>query len=50
MIAAPHIPFAADGSVNYPVIDQIAKYLIISGVKGTYVLGITGEGIHCCVE
>ena len=50
LIAAPHTPFAADGSVNYPVIDQIAKHLIISGVKGAYVLGTTGEGIHCSVE
>ncbi|EEG86342.1 dihydrodipicolinate synthetase family [Proteus penneri ATCC 35198] len=50
LIAAPHTPFATDGSVNYPVIDEIAKHLITSGVTGAYVLGTTGEGIHCSVE
>lgn len=50
LIAAPHTPFTADGSVNYPVIDQIAEHLIKQGVKGAYVLGTTGEGIHCSVE
>lgn len=50
LIAAPHTPFTADGSVNYPVIDQIAAHLIEQGVKGAYVLGTTGEGIHCSVD
>ncbi|MEM8400394.1 dihydrodipicolinate synthase family protein, partial [Morganella morganii] len=50
LIAAPHTPFAADGSVNYPVIDKIAEHLIATGVTGAYVLGTTGEGIHCSVE
>ncbi|WP_034461004.1 dihydrodipicolinate synthase family protein [Buttiauxella noackiae] len=50
LIAAPHTPFTADGSVNYPVIDQIAAHLIKQGVKGAYVLGTTGEGIHCSVD
>lgn len=50
LIAAPHTPFTVDGSVNYPVIDQIAVHLIEQGVKGAYVLGTTGEGIHCSVE
>lgn len=50
LIAAPHTPFTVDGSVNYPVIDQIAEHLINQGVKGVYVLGTTGEGIHCSVE
>lgn len=49
LIAAPHTPFHSDGSVNYPVIDQIADHLIASGVSGAYVLGTTGEGIHCSV-
>lgn len=50
LIAAPHTPFTADGSVNYPVIDQIAAHLSEQGVKGAYVLGTTGEGIHCSVD
>lgn len=44
LIAAPHTPFKADGSVNYPVIDRIAEHLIADGVTGAYVLGTTGEG------
>lgn len=50
LIAAPHTPFTADGSVNYPVIDQIAEHLIKQGVRGAYVCGTTGEGIHCSVD
>lgn len=50
LIAAPHTPFNADSSVNYPVIDQIAEHLIAQNVKGVYVCGTTGEGIHCSVE
>lgn len=50
LIAAPHTPFDAHGEVNYPVIDSIAEHLIDQGVKGVYVLGTTGEGIHCSVE
>lgn len=49
LIAAPHTPFDAHGEINYPVIDQIAEHLIGQGVKGVYVLGTTGEGIHCSV-
>src|SRR5699024_8946284 len=50
LIAAPHTPFKEDGQVNLPVIDQIAELLIDKGVKGAYVCGTTGEGIHCSVE
>ncbi|HDH0829403.1 TPA: dihydrodipicolinate synthase family protein [Klebsiella oxytoca] len=50
LIAAPHTPFDANGEVNYPVIDRIAEHLIAQGVKGAYVCGTTGEGIHCSVE
>ncbi|MFU0911291.1 dihydrodipicolinate synthase family protein [Kluyvera intermedia] len=50
LIAAPHTPFDAHREVNYPVIDSIAEHLIDQGVKGVYVLGTTGEGIHCSVE
>ncbi|EDV0071416.1 N-acetylneuraminate lyase [Salmonella enterica subsp. enterica] len=50
LIAAPHTPFTTDGSVNYPVIDQIAEHLIKQEINGVYVLGTTGEGIHCSVE
>lgn len=50
LIAAPHTPFNADSSVNYPVIDQIAEHLVAQKVKGVYICGTTGEGIHCSVE
>ncbi|WP_200794670.1 dihydrodipicolinate synthase family protein [Klebsiella oxytoca] len=50
LIAAPHTPFDANDEVNYPVIDRIAEHLIAQGVKGAYVCGTTGEGIHCSVE
>ena len=50
LIAAPHTPFDANGEVNYPVIDRIAEHLIRQGVKGAYVCGTTGEGIHCSVD
>ncbi|MCS3434340.1 dihydrodipicolinate synthase family protein [Klebsiella sp. BIGb0407] len=50
LIAAPHTPFNADSSVNYPVIDQIAEHLVAQKVTGVYVCGTTGEGIHCSVE
>lgn len=49
LIAAPHTPFAANGEVNLPVIDQIAALLIKQGVRGVYVCGTTGEGVNCSV-
>ncbi|GHA48899.1 dihydrodipicolinate synthase family protein [Photobacterium aphoticum] len=50
LIAAPHTPFDANGHVNFAAIDQIAAHLIKDGVKGVYICGTTGEGIHCSVE
>ncbi|MBW3696738.1 N-acetylneuraminate lyase [Vibrio sp. T187] len=50
LIAAPHTPFNADNQVNYAEIDKIAAHLIQDGVKGIYICGTTGEGIHCSVE
>ncbi|UJF17913.1 dihydrodipicolinate synthase family protein [Vibrio sp. SS-MA-C1-2] len=50
LIAAPHTPFDNQNQVNLPVIDQIAELLIKQGVKGAYICGTTGEGIHCSVE
>jgi len=49
LIAAPHTPFDANNKVNFAAIDQIAELLIAQGVKGAYVCGTTGEGIHCSV-
>lgn len=49
LIAAPHTPFDINNNVNFGAIDQIAEVLIAQGVKGAYVCGTTGEGIHCSV-
>ncbi len=50
LIAAPHTPFDSSNNVNFEEIDKITKHLIKDGVKGIYVCGTTGEGIHCSVE
>lgn len=50
LIAAPHTPFNQENKVNFEAIDQIAALLVEQGVKGAYVCGTTGEGIHCSVE
>ncbi len=50
LIAAPHTPFTSAGYVNYEMIDAIVEHLVKDGVKGAYVLGTTGEGVHCSVE
>lgn len=50
LIAAPHTPFNADNQVNFAEIDKIAAHLIQDDVKGIYICGTTGEGIHCSVE
>lgn len=50
LIAAPHTPFSADGSVNFSEIEKIASHLINDKVNGIYICGTTGEGIHCSVD
>ncbi|MEZ9565996.1 dihydrodipicolinate synthase family protein [Vibrio artabrorum] len=50
LIAAPHTPFNASNQINFEEIDKIAAHLIQDGVKGIYICGTTGEGIHCSVE
>lgn len=49
LIAAPHTPFNADGSVNLDVIPQQIDLLVKQGVVGAYICGTTGEGICCSV-
>jgi N-acetylneuraminate lyase len=49
LIAAPHTPFDVNGNVNFLSIDKIAAHLIHDGVRGAYICGTTGEGIHCSV-
>ncbi|MEI9893294.1 MAG: dihydrodipicolinate synthase family protein [Chthoniobacter sp.] len=50
LVAAPYTPFHADGSLNLPVIDQLAASLVANGVTGAFVCGTTGEGVSLTVE
>lgn len=44
LIAAPHTPFAADGSLNLAAIETQAEQLAANGVAAAFVCGTTGEG------
>jgi N-acetylneuraminate lyase len=44
LIAAPHTPFHADGSLATEVIAQQARLLASNGVAGAFICGTTGEG------
>jgi len=50
LIAAAHTPFNADGSVNYALIRKQAETLVRQKVRGVYISGTTGEGIHTSIE
>ena len=43
VIAAMVTPFAADGSVNYPVAEKLAAHLVDNGNDGLVICGTTGE-------
>lgn len=43
LIAAPHTPFAADGSLNLPVVEKQAARLLADRVTTVFVGGTTGE-------
>lgn len=49
LIAAPHTPFNADGSVNLDLIPKQVETLLRQKVIGAYICGTTGEGICCSV-
>lgn len=44
LIAAPHTPFHADGTLAPDVIAQQARLLAKNGVAGAFICGTTGEG------
>ncbi len=44
LIAAPHTPFHADGTLNAPAIAHQARLLARNGVSGAFICGTTGEG------
>lgn len=49
LVAAPHTPFNADGSVDFSQIPGQVELLIRQHVVGAYICGTTGEGISCSV-
>lgn len=46
LVAAPHTPFTADGSLNLPLIAEQAKLFARNGIDGVFACGTTGEGPH----
>ena len=50
MIAAPHTPMLADGSLNLRMVERQAELLIESGAIGAFVGGTTGEAASLAVD
>lgn len=50
LIAAPFTPMDQEGNIRPEVIQDYAKWLINSGVKGAFVCGTTGEGASLSME
>ena len=45
LVAAPHTPFTADGSLALDLVDRQVEHLVDTGVSGVFVAGSTGEGL-----
>jgi len=43
LIAAPHTPFAADGSLHLAIVEKQAAHLLAHGVTAAFIGGTTGE-------
>jgi N-acetylneuraminate lyase len=43
LIAAPHTPFAADGSLNLTIVEKQAEHLLDNGINIVFAAGTTGE-------
>lgn len=50
LIAAPHTPMHADGSLNLAMIPLQARLLAQNGVAGAFICGTTGEGASLTAE
>ncbi len=50
LIAAPHTPMYADGSLNLAVVRHQARHLVSTGVRGAFIAGSTGEGQSLTIE
>jgi N-acetylneuraminate lyase len=44
LVAAPHSPFHADGSLNLAIVEKQASHLSSNGVTAAFIGGTTGEG------
>ncbi len=45
LVAAPHTPFRADGSLNLGIIDKQVDHLVKNNVTAAFICGTTGEGM-----
>lgn len=50
LIAAPHTPFRADGTLHLATIASQARLLAHNGVSGAFICGTTGEGASLTSE
>jgi N-acetylneuraminate lyase len=50
LIAAPHTPFDAEGSLYVDVVEDQAALLAESGVTGAFICGTTGEGLSMTTD
>jgi N-acetylneuraminate lyase len=46
LVAAPHTPFTADGSLHLPLVAEQARLFARNGIDGVFACGTTGEGPH----
>ncbi len=49
LVAAPHTPFHADGTLNPNAISAQCNLLLESGVRGAFICGTTGESLSLTV-
>src|SRR5262245_52151279 len=49
LVAAPHTPMNADGSLNPRAISAQCQLLLESGVRGAFICGTTGESVSLTV-
>src|SRR6185437_2991480 len=50
LIAAPHTPMHADGTINFHIIEEQVRVLVEGGVSGAFVCGTTGEGLSLTTD
>jgi N-acetylneuraminate lyase len=49
LIAPPHAPFHADGSLNLSIVERQAEHYAATGIAGVFVSGTTGESASLTV-